>query len=182
MAGVPIGSNIWDGVLKVVHIYFDNVYMGKTLDNTELIKEEDIKDIFYAQEGTKPSDKIPTGMSYMVKASLAEITTARMEKLIRGITANGNSVKIDREIYVSLRDRAKVLKIVASDPDGEESTDPNMRLIFYKAVPVTTGNFVYGPDNQRVLEVEFYIFRDSAEGGYGFSGTASSVGMNDPSA
>lgn len=178
-ANPPIGNNALEGVLGVVGVYFDGVYLGRTTADTEVVAEEDNKDILFSQTGTKPDDKIPTGISYMVNATFGEITGDLVEKLQRGFEASAfNSGKFGRDIYVSRRENAKVLKLIRVDSEGTASTDIAMQIVFYKASPEITGTLLgYGPDLQRNVPVSFYLFYDTTEKAFGYYGNASSMGL-----
>jgi hypothetical protein len=175
----PIGNNIMEGALKVVDIDFDGVYMGRTTADTELVPEEDNQDIFYQQEGTKPADKIPTGMNYLLNCTFGEITNARLEKLLRGVSLSGTeqSAKFGRNIYTSRIDAAKELTVTAVDSTGTKSTDETQIATFWKASPEVTGSIVWGAATQRNLPVTFYIFYDDTNSGYGYYGYSSSLGL-----
>lgn len=174
----PIGYNIAQGVLKVVDVYFDGVYMGRTTADTEIVPEEDNKEILFGQTGTKPDDIIPTGISYMVNCTFGQITSDRIGKLQRGWTGNESSAKIGRDIYISRRESAKVLKLVAVNSEGEDSTDGKQMMYFYLASPQIDGTLLgYGPDLQRNIPCSFYCFYDYDETAFGYFGTASSQGL-----
>jgi hypothetical protein len=178
-ANPPIGNNITEGVLGVVDLIFDDTYLGRTTADTEIIPEEDNKEILFQQAGTKPDDFIPTGINYRVNCTIGEITGPRIAKLQRGFEASAfNSGKLGKDIYVSRRENAKVLKIVRVDSEGQRSTDPAMSMTFYKASPEITGTlFMYGADTQRNVPVSFYCFFDSTELAFGYYGDASSMGL-----
>lgn len=175
----PIGNNIMEGVLGVVDVDFDNIYMGRTTADTELVPEEDTKDINFQQAGTAPDDKIPTGMKWMVNATFGEITNARLDKLQRYVvlSGSGKSAKLKREIYVSRRENAKVLVLTRVDSEGDKSVDPYHRMTFWKASPEVTAGIPWGADTQRGVQVTFYIFYDETNEGYGYYGYASSLGL-----
>lgn len=181
MANAPIGNNFIEGVLGVVTLNFNGVELGKTIDETTIEFIEDLKDIMFAQDGTQPYDKIPTGQAYQVTTKIGEITWARLEKVLRGITLgnSGNSAKLGRDIYRSGRDNfAKVLTLTRVDSDGNASTDPLFKLTFYKALPTVNGAIGgFGADVQREVEVVFYIFYDESKEAFGYAGYASSVGL-----
>ena len=177
MANDPIGNNILEGPLGVCRIILDGVDLGKTMGDTELIPEEDNKDIMYDQNGTKPQDKIPTGMSYTLNCTFAEIDKALVEKVLRGTTGSGRSTKFGLDIYGSRKENSKTLKIVRVDSEGVASTDEYMEINCYKASPEVTSGFVYGADVQRTLGVSFYIFYDEDEKAFFYFGDASSVGL-----
>jgi hypothetical protein len=176
-----VGNNFWEGSLGVVRIEFDSVDLGKTVDEANIEYIEDIKDIFYAQDGTQPADKYRTGAAYQVTASFGQITIPRIEKLIKGTEASGagNSLKLSRELYLSMREQeGKVLIVRRVDSEGAVSTNPDFILNFYNAAPLVTGStFIYGPDTQRVIEITFYVFFDETNLAFGYSGYASSLGL-----
>ncbi len=181
MAANVWGDNIWEGPLGVVQIEFNNLDMGKTMEDTTLERDEDIKDILYSQDGTKPADYAKTGLLYLVKTKIAEISTDKLLRVMPDISlsADGNSVKLGRELYRSLlENEAKVLKIQRVDSEGDVLTDDEYILVFYKAIPIITGAIDWGADTQRGLEIEWRCVWDETEGAFGYSGTASSVGLN----
>ncbi len=185
MANPPMGNNFIEGSLGVVNLNFDNVDLGKTLDEASVEFIEDMKDIMYAQDGTQPADKVPTGQGYRVSCKLAELQWDRLAELVRGIHVSGggsgNSAKLGRDIYRSgLANFAKVLVIRRVDSDGVVSTDLKYRLTFYKAIPSASGPMgAFGPDTQRVMDVVFDCFYDATAGHecFGYSGYATSLGM-----
>jgi hypothetical protein len=178
MANKPIGNNVLEGVLKVVDIWFDGEYMGRTTEDTEVVPEEDNKEILFSQAGTKADDIIPTGISFTVNATFGEITGERIGKLQRGFSGNVSSGKFGRDIYVSRRNNAKVLKLVSVDSEGVDSPEANQTLVFYKASPMISGTLLgYGPDLQRKVPVSFYIFYDATEKAFCYYGEASSQGL-----
>jgi len=180
-ANKPIGNSFPEGCLGVCNIYFDNVYMGQTDGTTELKLEEDNKEIRYAQQGTAPADDIPTGMKYTVTANIAEITTARLEKVWRGLTVKNNSAKIGSELYSSRRAASKVLKLVRINSEAQDATEPEFTAVFYLASPKITSGLQFGADVQRNLGIEWKIYKDiTLDGfgnvkGYGYWGWPSSV-------
>lgn len=179
MANAPIGNNFIEGVLGVVLLNFHNVDLGKTRDEATIEFIEDIKDINFAQDGTQPSDKIPTGQAYQITAKLGQITWARLDKVLRGLTVVGNSAKLGRDIYRSGRDNFSYqLVLTRVDSDGNAYANDLYKLTFYKAFPMVNGPIgSFGPDTQREVEVMFYCFYDEDKEAYGYSGIASSLGL-----
>jgi len=176
----PFGNTLWEGPIGMVNIEFDGDDMGKTTEDTNIEFIEDIKDIFYNQDGTQPADKVPTGQAWKITGNFAEITLARMEKLIRGITlaASGKSAKFTPDLYRSgLANFAKELILRRVNSDGTSSTNAFHRATYFKAFPMITGPIgAFGADTQRVMAFEFYIFRDSGNGNaFGYSGYFSSL-------
>jgi len=180
MANPPIGNNFIDGPLGVVKLEFDNVDYGKTLDNTELETIEDIKDIFHAQDGTQPWDKIPTGMAKQITCQFSELDNPLIGAMIRGVSVSGggNSLKFGRDIYRSGRDNfAKRLKVSRVDSDGVASTNVRFVANYYKAMPTINGPITFGPDEQKILSIIFYIFYDTVNGAFGYTGYPTSNGL-----
>jgi hypothetical protein len=177
----PIGTNAWEGPLGVVNVTFNGVEMGKTTADTEIVPDEDLKDIIYQQDGTKYQDKIRTGIAWQVNVTFGEISTTLLEDLLEGWekSAGGDSLKMNKSLYQSMRNNeAHVLKLTRVDSEGTSSTDPRHVITFYKAAAQVTGNIQWGADTQRNLAVTFYIFWDETEKAFGYSGFFSSLGMN----
>jgi hypothetical protein len=176
-----MGNNIWEGPLGVVQLEFDNLDLGKTMEDTTIEPDQDIKDILYQQDGTKAADLVRTGILFIVKCKIGIINTSRLTKVFSGITksGDGNAVKIGRELYRSMKTyEAKVLKVKRVDSEGEVTTNDDHIIVFYKAIPVVTGTIDWGADTQRGLEIEFRCMWDEDECAFGYSGKASSVGLN----
>jgi len=179
MANAPLGNNIWEGVLGVVVINYDSLDLGKTTADTELVPDQDIKDIIFQQNGTKYQDKIPTGIAWMLNCTFGQITTSILEKMLAGLekSGSGNSLKMTRSLYFSYRENGKVLIVRRVDSEGFASTDPVYRLKFYLAYPEITGNIQWGADTQRNLAITFHCFYDETEKAFGYSGYATSLGL-----
>lgn len=184
MANKPIGNNFIEGPLGVVVLKFDGVDLGKTVDEASIEFVEDMKEIKYAQTGTSPYDKIPTGQAYKLTCKLGQLSWDKLAKLMRGVTnpGGGNSALLGRDIYRSGRDNfAKVLEVFRVDSDGVASTDKRYKLTFFLALPTVNGALgAFGPDTQRSSDVVFDIFFDESAGHmcYGYSGFASSLGIS----
>jgi hypothetical protein len=178
-ANPPIGNNAWEGVLGVVRIEYDNLNCGKTTADTEMVPDQDIKDIIFQQDGTKYQDKVPTGIAWMLNCTFGVITTSLLDKMLEGLrpSGSGNSLAIEKSIYFSWRENAKVLIVRRVDSEGIASTDPRHRIKFYLAYPEITGNIQWGADTQRNLAVTFHIFWDETEKAFGYSGYATSLGL-----
>ena len=180
MANAPIGNNFWEGVLGVVRLEFGGVSYGKTTADTEIVVDQDIKDIIFQQDGTKYADKVRTGIVYQVTATFGEIDTELLATLDQGLTASGggNSLKISRDLYRSWKDTfADELKLIRVDSEGTASADPVFQMTFYKAAPEITGNIQYGADTQRGIAVTFHVFYDDTKKAFGYSGYESSLGL-----
>jgi hypothetical protein len=176
-----MGDNIWEGPLGVTQIEFDDLDMGKTMEDTTIERDEDIKDIMYQQEGTKPADYVRTGLLWLVKTKIAEISTDKLAKIMPDLTVSGggNAVKLGRELYRSMKTyEAKTLKIKRVDSEGDVTTNNDYILVFYKAIPIVTSTIDWGADTQRGVSIEWRCLWDEDESAYGYSGEPSSLGLN----
>jgi hypothetical protein len=180
MANPPIGNHFMEGVIGVVNVEWNGVDYGKTTADTEIVVDQDIKDIIYQQDGTKYADKVRTGIVYQVNVTFGEIDNALLASLDQGITASGggDSLKMGRDLYQSWKDTfANSLVLKRVDSDGVSSTDPLFWATFYKAAPEVTGSIPYGADTQRAVTVTFHVFYDDTNGAFGYTGYASSLGL-----
>lgn len=176
----PIGNEFFDGPLGVVDVYFDNEYMGRTTEDTNIEWIEDIADIFYAQNGTQPADKIPTGQAYQITTNFAELNAPRIAKLNRGATvsSSGKSLCLGPDLYRSgIENFSKKLELRRVDSAGNATTDPFFTLVCLKAFPTQNSPFLFGPETQRTTEYIFYIFKDPTTGIYIYTGYPSSNGI-----
>lgn len=165
-------SKLFEGPLGVVQIGFKGYDLGKTIADSNLSPDQDIKDIIYQQDGTKPADHVRTGIEFILSATFGKIKTGLLTALMAGITTenespNEDSGVIGRNIYQSMRDNeAGVLKIVAVDENGVASEEVEDRILCYEAIPIIDGELVnWGADTQRNFPVQFRIkFHVFAEG------------------
>ena len=181
MANPPIGNCFIEGPIGVCRITFNNVDLGKSLDQVEVTPGENLKEIFHAQDGTMPYDYIPTGQGWTFKFKLTEPTWNRMKELMRGltVTADGLSAKAGRDLYRSARENfAKEMILTRVDSDGVRSTDPVDIVTVLLAFPaITTDIGQYGPENQRAVEVTVIALYDEDQECYLYSGYGSSLGI-----
>jgi hypothetical protein len=157
-------SKLFDLPLGVVKVGFNGYDLGKTGADTEFTPDQDIKDIIYQQDGTKPADHVRTGLEYILSCTFSEISTGLLTQLMSGISTQNSSAAddtgtIDRNQYQSMRDNeAKVLKVAAVNANGVPSTDDEDTLFFYEAIPIIDGTLInWGADSQRMLPVQFRI-------------------------
>lgn len=181
MANPPFGQDFIQGELGVVLLNFNGVDIGKTLDETTLEFIEDVKDIMFAQNGTQPYDKVPTGQAYQLTTKMGQPTWAKLAQVLRGITVSGSghSALLGRDIYRGARESfAHPLIVTRVDSDGNASANMFFRMYFWLAFPQVNGPIgAFGPDTQREVEVVFYIFYDEIHGGFGYSGYPTSLGL-----
>jgi hypothetical protein len=177
-----MGNNFWEGSLGVVLTEFAGVDLGKSIGEATIESVEDVMDILFAQDGTQPYDKVPTGQAYLITVNYGQVDIELLKTLVRGVTqpggAGSNSALLGRDIYRSGRDNfAKQLTLTRVDSDGNASTNLLYRLTMFKAMPIITGAISYGPDVQKGMEVQYYCFYDESNEAFGYSGYASSVGL-----
>lgn len=168
MFGGIIGSGsskLVAGPLGVVKVGFKGYDLGKTTAETTMKVDQDIKDIIYQQDGTKPADKVRTGAVVLITGTFGEVKTKTLALLQAGITAGHTSADEDfgvlgRSVYQSMRDNeVGGLKLAACSADGIASEEPEDQFCFYEAVFNLTGNLVnWGADVQRGLPFEIYVF------------------------
>lgn len=157
-------SQLLAGPLGNCRIEFDGVYLGKTTEDTTLTKDEDTKEIIYSQSGTKADDHVSTGMLLNLSATFGEISTELLERVLYSFSSQASadpaSGTFGRYIYKSLKDnKAKVLKIHATDEDGAALTSDEDVICCYQAVPLIEENLInWGADTQRNLPVNFQIY------------------------
>ncbi len=165
-------SKLFEGPLGVIQIGFKGYNLGKTMADSNLSPDQDVKDIMYQQDGTKPADHVRTGLEYILAATFGEISTGLITALMAGITSENetpteDSGTIGRNIYQSMRtNEAGVLKMVAVDENGVASDEIEDRILCYEAIPIIDGELVnWGADTQRNFPVQFRIkFHVFAEG------------------
>lgn len=157
-------SKLFSGPLGVVKIGFKGYDLGKTIADSNLSPDQDIKDIIYQQDGTKPADHVRTGIEFILSCTLGEISTGLLVALMGGVTSQNAIVTEDsgllgRSIYQSMLDNeADVLKVVAVDENGVASEEVEDRILFYSAIPIVDGELInWGADTQRNFPVQFRI-------------------------
>ncbi len=157
------GSKLFSGPLGIVQIAFEGYDLGKTTADTTLVPDQDIKDIMYQQDGSKPADHVRTGQEYVLNATFGEIKTGLLKLLMAGITSvedsGEDSAILEREMFGSMRtDEAGPLKVASVDENGLPSSDLEDILNFYEVIPIIAADLInWGADTQRNLPVEFRI-------------------------
>lgn len=157
-------SKLFEGPLGVVQVGFKGYDLGKTTADSNLVPEQDIKDILYQQDGTKAADYVRTGIDLMLNVTFGEISTGLLALLMAGISTQNASAlddtgTIDRVIYQSMRDNeAGVLKVAACDVNGYPLANAQDIMYFYEAIPIVDGDLVnWGADTQRNFPVSFRL-------------------------
>jgi len=178
---------IFDGPVGVVDLTFDGTYLGRTTAATTIEDDKDWLDIIYQQTGTKPDDKTETGLLKKVVATFGEITTARIAKLVNGVTVTGGgTLKFGKNSYTSLKTtKAKRLEVVKVNSAGVQSTDPFDKIVMYLALPEITGAIAWDAAAQIAMPITFHCFSkkitnsktSEEEYVFGFNGVSSSAGI-----
>lgn len=165
-------SKLLQGSIGVSQLFFKGYNCGKTTEETMLKGDQDIKDIHFQQDGTKPADHIRTGQEFLVPAVFGKIKTSLLVLMQAGLLStntnpNSDNLDFNRSLYVSMRDfEAGVLKIAAIDADGIASELDEDTMVFYEAIAIIDDHMVnWGADTQRNLPVTFKIkYHPFAEG------------------
>ena len=155
-------SKLFLGPLGIVQIGFKGYDLGKTTADSVLAVEEDIKDINYQQDGSKPADHVRTGVVWVLSATFGEIKTGLLALLMSGISSSepvDDGGIIDKSVFKSMLDNeAGVMKVAAVDEFGVALADLEHILNFYHVIPIIPGELInWGVDTQRNLPVEFRI-------------------------
>lgn len=165
-------SKLLAGPLGVVGIAFKGYTLGKTTSATELTPDQDVQDINYQQDGTKPADKVRTGLMYSLSCQFGEIKTSLIALLMAGFKSkntdpDSDSALLGRSLYQSMRDNESgPLKVFAQTGEGVDSTDEMDILHFYEAIANIDGAMInWGADTQRNLSVKFDIYFHTFEEG-----------------
>lgn len=181
--GIKLNNNspLFEFPLGQCLVYFDGYLLGKTTADTIFKTDRDIKDILYSQDGTKPADWVATGELYSIDLTLGETKDELISVLDKSwvVDRDGNAL-LDRDLYESYREnRAKGLKLVKVDGNGQPLTDDIYQFNFWEAIPVVNGDIMqFGADTQKNFQVTFnmayHVFSvgESATyyGGYGYIG------------
>lgn len=168
---MPVGGNVFkgnskllSGPLGIVRLGFEGYDLGFTTADSTLVPDQDVKDVMYQQEGTKPADHVRTGMEFLLNATFGEISTGLLVRLMAGFSTSITSPVDDggvlgRDLYESmLATEAGVLRVAALDNDGNALMDTEHLMNFYQAIPIVNGDLLnWGADTQRNLPVQFRI-------------------------
>jgi hypothetical protein len=177
--GNILGDNFYGGDLGVTKIIYDSVDLGLTFGNTILRKVENPKEIFAAQYGIAPIDLINNGEWWELEFDMEDMGYTKLEKVISGVTVSGagTAIKFGNGTFISRYTNAKVLQIKRVDSDGAVTTDANYIWTAPKAAIKDIGEWMYGPDEQKIYHVIMHIFFDRTNLYHGYAGAASSLGL-----
>lgn len=182
---IEYSSKLFDGPLGTVQIGFKGRNLGKTTADTNIVPDQDIKDINYQQDGTKPADYVRTGQTYLMNATFGEINTQLLVLLMAGISSsntnpNNDSGVVSRSLYQSMKNaEAGGLKVASVNSNGVPSEELSDTFAFYEAIPIVNGDLIqWGADTQRNFPVQFKILwhafstgeSSTHEGAFGYWG------------
>ncbi|HUS89445.1 MAG TPA: hypothetical protein VMW91_08790 [Desulfosporosinus sp.] len=123
-------------------------------------------DLTYDQYGTSPANRVATGQSLTVAASLVQLTTQRMENALQGFVSyentGGSLIGFSWESILGEADSdiEAPLKVVLVNA-GIESTDPDNIIYIPNAAPMVESELSYDAATQRVLAITWNCYRRS---------------------
>ena len=176
-----MGDNFFEGEVGPGQAVFNNVDLGLTINNIEIERVPMYKEIMKAQYGAMMDDKVQIGEYWRIKITIAEINYTKMAAWNPGVTLSGagTAAKFGDQMYKSFRSNyAKILQIKRTDADGTVSADSGYILTFPKAIPGHPSEpYTVGPEDQRVVDIEFHVLKDHTNNIYAYCGYASSLGL-----
>ena len=145
-------------------VVFGATELGETRGSTIFTYSQDTVAVQEDRYGTEPVDKIFTGTTCTVEASLTRNTLAELAAALPGSSGTGtvgNQLVMRSMVGTSQRDLAMALTlkpIVA----GVVSTDSTEWIVVFRAAPECDLSLEYSVDGQRVYKVMFTGFRTNA--------------------
>lgn len=154
-------QNVKLGVCKIT---FDSIDLGYTKGGVEVDISTDKHTVTVDQFGNTPISEYITGRQIVVRAPLAETTLENMAEIMPGTTILGTTDKradVTTGVGTELLTIAKVLRIhPISLPDIDQSED----LVIPLAATAGAARFAYKLDEERIFNIEFMGYPDSATG------------------
>lgn len=178
-----MGTMFTDGEVSPARLEYNSVDLGLTIEDMELEKVINKKEIMVAQWGTAPYDIVDVGTYWRVRATVTYTTLTVQALFNKGITVSGagTAAKHGDVNYKSYYDNyaaTLIMKLVDSESAGVANADPKYWFTWLKAVPVHASEIqTTGPETQRGIAIEFHCFKDRVNLAYGYNGAASSVGL-----
>ncbi len=177
-------ANIFDrenGSIGPVNIYIDPVIeTGDTGTNTLLAKTQgttlrDItekSDIVWDQNGTSPANKVATGHTVELDASIVGATLEQLAVVIQGFTSyTGGAGGATKRSVIGQDDLtiSTPIELVLLTGDVEE-TDNAFKLILPNAAIMSEPEWAFNAADQRVVSIKFFCYKsarytDTATGG-----------------
>jgi hypothetical protein len=159
--------------LGPANIYYNpsigSLYVGTDLalggtQGLSIAKAIEKGDLTKDQYGTSPANRVVTGQSQTVTASLVELTLERLNAIMQGFehyTATGGAtLGFSWEDVLGQADDKieKPLKFALIEGDGE-TTDPDKIIYIPNAAPMVDTEISYDASTQRVLALDWNCYR-----------------------
>jgi len=177
-----MGTEFWSGYVGPGQMIYNSVDLGFTINNIEIERIPIYKEITVAQQGSAMYEQVQTGEYWRIRGTVTDITLTKIAAWNHAavVSGAGTAVKFTTSpLYKSFRDNyAKTLLIKRTDENGAVTTQDQYILTWPKAIVVHTSEaYTVGPEDQRVVNIEFHALRDTTNNLYGYSGAASSNGL-----
>lgn len=160
---MPVTSNVTTNVkLGVCTVKFGGVDLGFTKGGVEVSVETESHTVMVDQYGSTPISEYITGRSCTVKVPMAETTINHLAAIMPGTTIIGTTTpyaQVTTGVGTELLAIAKVLRL---HPASLISTDVTQDFIVPLAATTGAINFAYKLDEERIFNVEFKAYADSA--------------------
>jgi len=140
-----------------------NLFLGGTQGLSISISTEKA-DLTKDQYGTSAANRVVTGQSCTVTASLVELTLERLNATLQGfehyLSTGGSTLGFAWENVLGQDDASieKAYKIVLVEA-GSESTDPDKILYIPNMAPMVDTELVYDASSQRVMSLTWNAYR-----------------------
>lgn len=160
---MPVTSNVTTNVkLGVCTIKFGGTDLGFTKGGVEVSVETESHQVMVDQFGSTPISEYITGRTCVVKVPLAETTINHLAAIMPGATIVGTTdpyAQVTTGVGTELLAIAKVLRLHPKALSGADVTQD-----FIVPLAATTGaiSFAYKLDEERIFNVEFKAYADSA--------------------
>jgi hypothetical protein len=141
----------------------ENLLLGGT-QGLAINKAIEKGDLTKDQYGTSPANRVVTGQSLSVSASLVELTLERLNASMQGfehyIATGGATLGFSWEDVLGQSDDKieRPLKFVLIEGDGE-TTDPDKIIYVPNAAPMVDTEITFDASTQRVLALEWHCYR-----------------------
>jgi hypothetical protein len=162
--GVTIGSF----ELTPCTVNFNGVDLGGTLNNVEVTIETQKAPLVADQYGKTELDGRVSGHVLKVKTKLAEVSNKDLWTVVFPYATKGGSggasgeyIDYSNAVGYKFYDNSKSLIL---HPQSRTAGDKQMDFNFDHSIALGVTPFVFGPEEQQGLEVEFQIYPNSTTG------------------
>lgn len=141
----------------------ENLFLGGT-QGLSLSPSVEKADLTKDQYGTSAADRVVTGQSLTLSASLVELQLDRLNAVLQGfehyMSTGGSTLGFTWENVLGQADSdiLKPMKIVLVKA-GNETTDPDEILYVCNTAPMVDTELVFDASSQRVLALEWHCYR-----------------------